>query len=96
MIQVYETIIEFTWKIMQRWIEINADLYVAQKPKRELFRIARECGLITDAAAWWGFYDARNKTSHVYREETADEVYGYAKRFGGYLDDFINRLAERL
>ena len=94
-IQVFEITIESAWKIMQRWIKINADKSIAQKPKRELFRTAHDSGLIADAERWWNFFDARNKTSHTYHEEIAEEVYVAAKQFLDDLKDFIKRLEER-
>ncbi|MCL2837934.1 MAG: nucleotidyltransferase substrate binding protein [Oscillospiraceae bacterium] len=94
-IQVFETTIESAWKIMQRWIKINADSGIAEKPKRELFRIAHNSGLIADPESWWNFYAARNKTSHTYHEEIAEEVYVAAKQFEKHLTDFIKRLEER-
>jgi len=94
-IKTFEITVESAWKIMQRWIRINADSAIAQKPKRELFRIARDSGLIADAESWWKFYDGRNKTSHIYFEEIAEEVYAMAKQFVDYLKDFIQRLEQR-
>ena len=94
-IHVFEITVESAWKIMQRWIKINVDKFIAQKPKRELFRIARDSGLIADAESWWDFYDGRNKTSHTYHEEIAEEVYAMAKNFRDHLKDFIQRLEER-
>ena len=96
MIQVFEITIESAWKMMQRWVKINADNKIHEKPKRELFRTAHQCGLICDPEAWWGFYDGRNKTSHSYHEEVAEEVYALAKELNGYLKDFMERLEERV
>ncbi|MCL2060440.1 MAG: nucleotidyltransferase substrate binding protein [Oscillospiraceae bacterium] len=95
-IHVFEITVESACKMMQHWIKINADINIAQKPKRELFRIARDSGLIEDAESWWGLYDARNITSHTYHEETAKEVYTIAKTFNGHIKEFIERLEGRL
>ena len=94
-IQAYQITVDSAWKLMQRWIKINADQNIAQKPKRELFRIARDSGLIADAESWWGFYDGRNKTSHTYHEAVAEEVYAMAKAFKSHLEDFLRRIGER-
>ena len=94
-IQVFEITVESAWKTMQRWVKINEDRAIAQKPKRELFRTARDSGLIADAECWWDFYDGRNKTSHTYNEEIAEEVFAMAKQFKDHLKDFIQRLEER-
>ena len=96
MIQVFEITVESSWKMMQRWVKINSDNKIHEKPKRELFRTAHQCGLISDPVVWWGFYDGRNKTSHTYDEEIAEEVYDLAKKLGNYLSDFIERLEKRL
>jgi len=94
-IHVFEITVESAWKMMQRWVKINVDKLIAQKPKRELFRTAHDSGLIADAEKWWNFFDARNKTSHTYHEEVAEEVYSIAKQFTEHLKDFITRLEER-
>ena len=94
-IQMFEIAVENAWKMMQRWVKINADNRIHEKPKRELFRTAHQCGLISDPVVWWEFYDGRNKTSHTYHEEVAEEVYRLAKRFDIPLKEFIERLEER-
>ena len=94
-IHVFEITIESAWKMMQRWVKINADKAIAQKPKRELFRISAGSGLIADAEQWWKYYDSRNKTSHTYHEEVAEEVFAIAKQFRDDLNDFMARLEER-
>ena len=95
MIHVFEITVENSWKMMQRWVKINADNKIHEKPKRELFRTAHQCGLISDPVIWWEFYDGRNKTSHTYHESVAEDVYNLAKRFKEPLRDFISRLEER-
>ena len=94
-IQMFEITVENAWKLMQRWIKINADAKIHEKPKRELFRTAHQCGLISDPVLWWEFFDGRNRTSHTYHEEVAEEVYELAKKFDIPLKEFIERLEER-
>ena len=95
-IKIYEITIENSWKMMQRWVKINADNKIHEKPKRELFRTAHQCGLISDPVVWWEFFEGRNKTSHIYHEDIAEEVYALAKRFDEHLRDFIERLKVRV
>ncbi|MCL2354197.1 MAG: nucleotidyltransferase substrate binding protein [Defluviitaleaceae bacterium] len=95
-IKAFEITVEASWKMMQRWVKINADNKIHEKPKRELFRTAHHSGLISDPVAWWGFYEARNKTAHTYHEEVAKEVYELANSFKAYLQDFTKRLEERI
>ena len=95
-VKVYEITVENSWKMMQRWVKLNADNKIHEKPKRELFRTAHQCGLISDPVVWWGFYEGRNKTSHIYHEEIAEEVYLLAKKLDEHLRDFIERLKVRV
>ena len=88
-IQAYEIIIELSWKMMQKWVTFNSENGVARMPKRELFRIAHQGGLIDDPVAWWTFFEGRNDTSHIYKEEIAEKVYVLAKKFPPYLEEFI-------
>jgi nucleotidyltransferase substrate binding protein (TIGR01987 family) len=94
-IHMFEITVENAWKMMQRWIKINVDRQIHEKPKRELFRTAHQSGLISDPVVWWEFYDGRNKTSHTYHEEVAEEVYRLAKKFDVPLKEFIERLEVR-
>lgn len=95
-IQNYNTAVEACWKMMQRWIRINADNMIHQKPKRELFRTAHQCGLIDDPAQWWGFYEGRNRVAHTYFEPVAVEVWQLAKNFDTAAPEFLKRLEQRL
>ena len=96
MIHVFGITIEQSWKMMQRWIKMNADNKIHEKPKRELFRTAHQSGLISNPKEWWGFYEGRNKTSHAYHEAIAEDIYALAKKFDWYLKDFIERLEARV
>ena len=96
MIQTFETTIESSWKIMQRWIKINADNKIHEKPKREMFRTAHQSGLISDPVQWWEFYEGRNKTAHTYHDETAQEVYELVKTLKQPLQKFEKNLKERI
>jgi len=95
-VKVYEITVENSWKMMQRWVKLNADNKIHEKPKRELFRTAHQSGLITDPVVWWEFFEGRNKTSHIYHEEIAEEVYALAKKLDEHLREFIERLKERI
>jgi nucleotidyltransferase substrate binding protein (TIGR01987 family) len=96
MVKIFEMTLENAWKVMQRWVKINVDNKIHEKPKRELFRTAHQCGLITDPVIWWSFYESRNKSVHIYKEEIAKEVYDMAKSFYEHLELFMERLKERI
>ncbi|MCL2014901.1 MAG: nucleotidyltransferase substrate binding protein [Defluviitaleaceae bacterium] len=94
-IQFFEVSLELSWKMMQKWVEINDDKNIEGKPKRELFRVACRCGLIDDPVPWWKFFENRIKISYIYHEKMAEEVFETAKTFRPYLEDFLERLEER-
>ncbi|GHS93226.1 nucleotidyltransferase [Planctomycetales bacterium] len=97
-IQAFEFTYELCWKFMKRWLETNTTPAVVEVmfTKKELFRKSAELNLITDPVAWFGFSAARNKTSHTYDGDTADNVAAVAKEFLTYAKDFLSRLEQRL
>ena len=81
-IQSFEFTYELCWKFMKRWLETNlGDPNIDGLSRKELFRIAAESQLITDVEAWFIYIKARNKTSHIYNQEIAQEVYDSAFPF---------------
>jgi len=74
-IQRFEYTFELAWKPMRRYLRIYGFERVETLTNRELFRLAAEQGLINDAEEWFDLLQARNRTSHVYDEDTAREVY---------------------
>ena len=49
--------------------------------RRELFRMGAENRLIDDVDRWMNYHLARNRTSHTYRESTANEVHAVIPAF---------------
>ncbi|MFA6033684.1 MAG: HI0074 family nucleotidyltransferase substrate-binding subunit [Myxococcota bacterium] len=81
-IQNFEVAYELCWKFMKRWLEVNVgSAEVDGVTRRELFRVATENRLITDVDLWMEFHESRNESSHIYDEQTAENVFGDAKRF---------------
>ena len=81
-IQHFEVAYEQCWKMMKRWLEENIGrTYVDGVPRRELFRLAAESRLITDAERWMDYHNARNQTSHTYGENVAQSVFEEATEF---------------
>ncbi len=74
-IQRFEYTFELAWKHMRRYLRIYGFERVETLTNRELFRLAAEQGLSNDAEEWFDLLQARNRTSHVYDEDTAREVY---------------------
>ncbi len=75
-IQRFEFTFELLWKLFKRIAkEENLDCF---SPKKS-FQFAFRSGLITDEKLFSDIMDARNKTSHVYSEETAKQIYVFIK-----------------
>ena len=95
-IQHFEICYELSWKFMKRWLEkCNGD-DVEGLSKKELFRLAQEKGLINDFEKWSSFASARNRTSHVYDEEVAEDVYFIAKESKPYMEKLMAELEARI
>lgn len=78
----FEVAYELCWKMMQRWLGQNiGKTYVDGITRRDLFRLAAENHLITDAERWMDYHIGRNETSHTYNEATAQSVFVAATEF---------------
>ena len=96
-IQNFEVAYELCWKFMQRWLEVfKGDSAVDFWGKKDLFRHAFEAGLIPDSVPWFEFHRSRNKTSHTYNEDTAEDVFEAAKTFPAHARAFLTELERRL
>ena len=81
-IQNFEFCYELCWKFMRRWIAYNIGAQIVDGvTRRELFRFSAEYGLIEDINVWMEFHRARNISSHIYDDKTAEEVYKTAMKF---------------
>ena len=75
-IKHFELTYELSWLSIKKWLEANVSPITGDGvTRRELFRLAAESRLIDDVDRWMRYHQARNRTSHTYREATANEVY---------------------
>jgi nucleotidyltransferase substrate binding protein (TIGR01987 family) len=95
-IQHFEFSYELCWKTMKRYIEMDIGSEADILTRKDIFRISAEKQLITDFDKWVEFHMARNRTSHVYDEEAADEVYQITKTFSDYLHQFAETIEKRI
>jgi nucleotidyltransferase substrate binding protein (TIGR01987 family) len=95
-IQHFEIAYELCWKTMKRWIEedVSPDILFCVL-RIELFRRAAENGLIDSVEQWMTFHQARNRTSHVYSAEVANEVYDAAVRFVSDAEALLQNITVR-
>lgn len=85
-IQRFEFCMELAWKSGKRVLGLTATA-----PKVVIRDLAQQ-GVIADPALWFSFIDARNETSHTYKEEVAKKVYGVARSALPHLKALVEKL----
>lgn len=72
-IQRFEYTHELAWNVMKDYLEFqgNSEIRGSRDASREAFKI----NLITKGNVWMDMIISRNKTSHTYNEETANEIF---------------------
>ena len=74
-IKRFEYTYELSWKMIQKVLQQNFGVTdIAQKPKKDLFREAKQKALIDDLDAWFRYHAVRNQTSHKYDEEQVQRL----------------------
>lgn len=73
LIQRFEYTHELAWNVMKDYAAYqgNANVGGSRDATREAFQLQ----LFTDGKVWMDMIGSRNKTSHTYNEEVADEIY---------------------
>lgn len=71
-IQRFEYCLEISWNSAKKVLEFHE--YKADTP-RNIFRELAKIGWISNPDEWIQFLEARNKTSHLYHEEVAQELF---------------------
>ncbi|MFD2036556.1 nucleotidyltransferase substrate binding protein [Belliella marina] len=89
LIQRFEYTHELAWNVMKDFLANsgNVGVFGSKDATREAFAT----GLIINGEVWMDMIKSRNKTSHTYNEETADDifmkiVYEYLKEFLQFRD----------
>jgi nucleotidyltransferase substrate binding protein (TIGR01987 family) len=85
LIQRFEYTHELAWNVMKDYAEYQGNSTIGGS--RDATREAFQLKLITDGHIWMDMIVSRNKTSHTYNEETADEI--YFKILDNYYPAFI-------
>ena len=89
----FEYTFDLSWKMMRRCLIQELGLSDAQgASRRDLFRLAAKEGVIDDPDAWFQFQEDRNRTAHVYSENTAKDVYASAVQFLPQCQSLIEKL----
>ena len=94
-IQRFEFTFEQSWKLMKLYLEYEG-IEEAKSP-RSTIRAAFKYKIIEDGEAWISMMIDRNKTSHVYDESTAIEIYNSIKsNYINLLEKLLNKMEEIL
>lgn len=88
-IQRFEYTFELCWKTMKRLLRSKGSS--VNHPK-DVFREAAADGLIEDVSAWFDFLEARNRTTHIYKQAVAEEVFAVLPRFKVQLEKFLAKI----
>ena len=72
MIKAFEYTYELAWNTMKDFYENQGETGI--QGSRDTFNLAFRRGLILDGEIWMQMLQDRNRTSHTYNEETADEI----------------------
>jgi len=72
LIQAFEFTHELAWNVMKDFAAYqgNYEIHGSRDASREAFKQ----GLVNDGHVWMKMIESRNKTSHTYDEETAEEI----------------------
>ena len=90
-IQRFEFTCELAWKTTREWL-LDQGHVELNSPKATM-RQAFTYGLIDDEAAWIALLNARNQTSHIYDDATAQEIYDQiGTQYVALFDDLLARL----
>lgn len=73
LIQRFEYTHELAWKVMKDYAEYQGNSNIGGS--RDASREALQLKLITEGEIWMDMIVSRNKTSHTYNEEIANEIY---------------------
>ncbi|MEP7263858.1 MAG: nucleotidyltransferase substrate binding protein [Bacteroidota bacterium] len=73
LIQRFEYTHELAWNVMKDFAEYQGNFQI--KGSRDATQEAFKMELVTDGEVWMDMISSRNKTSHTYNQQTADEIF---------------------
>lgn len=92
-IQRFEYCVEVSWKSAKKVLEYHE--YGADTP-RNIVRELAKINWINNPEEWISFLEARNKTSHLYHEEVANELFKLVPSFLESSHQLLAKLEEML
>ena len=88
-IQRFEYTFELFWKSLRK--KLSEDHGIEVFGPKPVLQNAYSSKLIDNEKMWLSMLDDRNLTSHVYKEELADEIYERIKRYAPFLRSEFNK-----
>ena len=92
-IQRFEYCLEISWGGAKKVLEYHE--HKTDTP-RNIFRELAKLGWINNPDQWIEFLEARNKTSHLYHEEVAEELFRIVPSFLRSSKELLSVLEEKL
>lgn len=92
-IQRFEYCIEISWKSAKKVLEHHE--YQVDTP-RNIFRELAKLDWINNPEEWINFLEARNKTSHLYHDEIAEEIFKIIPSFVKASHQLLEKLEAKL
>ena len=90
-LQRFEYTVELSWRLIRKHLLALGRSDVGASPK-PMIRAAASEGWIENVDAWLAFIEARNLTSHSYKQNIANQVFEAAKDFPVHVDKLIQHL----
>ncbi len=94
LIQSFEFTHELAWKTIKDYADYQGNTEITGS--RDAIRYAANANLIADGHTWMDMIASRNKTSHTYNEETANEIFKNIITEYSSLFDTFNLTLEKL
>lgn len=85
-IQRFEFTIELAWKVSKK------KTGSASTAPKTVVREMAQAQLIADPSKWFEFIEARNLSSHTYKEDVAEAVFKHAVDFANHCDERLRKL----
>lgn len=93
LIQRFEFTHELAWNVCKDYFEYQGNTEITGS--RDATREAFNKGLIADGEGWMEMIKSRNKTSHTYNEEIAEEIVkNIVKWYYSLMLEFKNKMTE--
>ena len=81
LIKRFEYTLEVAWKTCKKHLEEEGFAAAATGSPKDIIRLAAEINLISDPAAWFGYLQFRQDTSHDYSSDKAEATLEIAEDF---------------